>query len=76
MPAQQHIQFDFHVTAHMVESFARLTGDYNSMHVNPEIARKSRYRQPVVHGMIPFSFIQLLVGQFSGQCLELSLIHI
>ncbi len=70
MTNNKHITLDFIVTADMVEAFARLSGDYNSMHVNPEIARKSRYRQPVVHGMIPFSFIQLLGAEFEGQAIE------
>ncbi|NOX91020.1 MAG: MaoC family dehydratase, partial [Gammaproteobacteria bacterium] len=61
---------DFTVTADMVDAFARLSGDYNSMHVDPEIARKSRYRQPVVHGMIPFSFIQFLGSEFEGYDIE------
>lgn len=50
----------------MVAAFAKITGDYNSMHVDPEVARKSKYRRTVVHGMIPYSFIQILQHEFTG----------
>ncbi len=70
MSDNKHSVIDFTVTADMVDAFARLSGDYNSMHVDPEIARKSRYRQPVVHGMIPFSFIQFLGCEFEGYDVE------
>lgn len=51
----------------MVNEFAKLTGDHNSMHVNPEVARKSKYRRTVVHGMIPYSFLQVLQLEYLEQ---------
>ncbi|MCP4594845.1 MAG: SDR family oxidoreductase [bacterium] len=47
----------FTITQEMVDAFVRLTGDRNAMHVDPEYARRSRYRHLVVHGMLPFSFL-------------------
>ena len=43
----------------------RLTGDRNALHVDEEIARKFRYRKPVVHGMLPFSFHRVPGGSVS-----------
>jgi 3-oxoacyl-[acyl-carrier protein] reductase len=57
------LSFDFRVTQSMIESFARLTGDYNSMHMDPEVARRSRFRRTIVHGMLPFSFLSLVQSQ-------------
>jgi 3-oxoacyl-[acyl-carrier protein] reductase len=36
-----------------VLKFAEITGDFNPAHVDPQFARKTRYRRPVVHGMLP-----------------------
>lgn len=44
----------------MVQTFAELSGDYSSLHMNPDFGRKSMYRQNVVHGMLPVLFISAL----------------
>lgn len=48
------------VTSSMVSQFAALTGDRSGLHVNDAFARRSAYRQTVVHGMLPVSFLALL----------------
>ena len=48
------------VGADLVAAFARLTGDRSSIHVDPQFARKTRFREPIVHGMLP---VLLLVGR-------------
>ena len=55
---------DFRINQSMVDSFARVTGDYNSMHTDIEVARKSRFRRTIVHGMLPFSFLTILQTEF------------
>ena len=60
----------FVVTEAMVEAFARLTGDWNSLHMNEDVARKSRYRRRIVHGMLPFSFLQVLQHSHPGEPLR------
>ena len=67
MSKKKTISADFSVNDKMVDEFARLTGDYNSMHVDPEVARKSKYRRTVVHGMIPYSFLQILQLEYPEQ---------
>lgn len=64
-----NISIDFTITQKMIESFARLTGDYNSMHMDVEVARKSRFRRTIVHGMLPFSFISIIQKAFPQQCI-------
>jgi len=61
------LSLGFTVTRDMVDSFARLSGDYNSMHMNPEVARRSRFRRPIVHGMLPFSFICMIQDHYKDQ---------
>ena len=58
---------EFVITQDMIESFARLSGDYNSMHMDVEVARKSRFRQTIVHGMLPFSFLSIIQQKFPQQ---------
>ena len=44
----------------MVATFAALTGDRSNLHVDEAFARRSSYRQPVVHGMLPVACLALL----------------
>ena len=50
----------FVVTDEMVGRFAALTGDRSSLHVSEVFARRSAYRRPVAHGMLPVAFLALL----------------
>lgn len=51
--------FDFSISEKMVMDFARLTGDFSSLHVDKTFGRKSFYRRNVVHGMLLVSHIIL-----------------
>jgi len=57
----------FRVTADMVARFAALTGDRSSLHVSEAFARRSAYRQPVVHGMLPVAFLAMDAGLRAGE---------
>lgn len=48
------------VSSALVTRFAILTGDQSRLHVDEAFARRSSYRRPVVHGMLPLSFLPLL----------------
>jgi 3-oxoacyl-[acyl-carrier protein] reductase len=45
-----------------VNLFAKLTGDFNPLHVNKEYAKSTPFQKPVVHGMLSASFISTLIG--------------
>jgi len=49
----------FRATEEVVRLFAELTGDVSSLHTDESFARRSSYRQPVVHGMLPLAFLPL-----------------
>ena len=49
----------FRVSGDMVARFAALTGDRSSLHVDDAMARRSAYRRPIVHGMLPVAFLAL-----------------
>ena len=65
----------FRVTDDMVTRFAALTGDCSSLHVSDDFARKSAYRRPVVHGMLPVGFLALLpaLRGLSAFCLPIAI---
>lgn len=52
--------FSFSVSHELGSRFAAATGDKNSLHVDPSFARRSPYRQCLVHGMLPVAFLGFL----------------
>jgi len=50
----------FHILDEMIQSFATLTGDQSALHVSDGFARRSSFRRPVAHGMLPVAFIALI----------------
>ncbi|MBB6216428.1 3-oxoacyl-[acyl-carrier protein] reductase [Anaerosolibacter carboniphilus] len=50
------------ITQKDVDTFAELTGDYNPLHLDPSFARRTRFRKPVVYGMLSASFISTMIG--------------
>ncbi|VAW87158.1 3-oxoacyl-[acyl-carrier protein] reductase [hydrothermal vent metagenome] len=59
----------------MVNAFAALTSDVNSLHLNEEIARKSRFRTRIVHGMLPFSMLAFLAQEFPNKSVQFISFH-
>ena len=45
-----------------VEAFAKLSGDYNPLHLDREYAARTEFKKPVAHGMIVASLVSTLVG--------------
>jgi 3-oxoacyl-[acyl-carrier protein] reductase len=47
-----------------VNQFARLSGDYSPLHVDPEYARTTEFENCVVHGILLSSLFSQLVGMY------------
>ena len=45
-----------------VEAFARLSGDYNPLHIDKSFAEGTPFKGAVVHGMLAASLISALIG--------------
>lgn len=53
----------FHViTNEDVDTFTKLTGDNNPLHVDKAYAADTTFKKPVVHGMLTASFISTIIG--------------
>jgi 3-hydroxybutyryl-CoA dehydratase len=46
----------------LVRAFAELTGDRNPIHLDDDVAKKSRFGQRVAHGAILFGIISKVLG--------------
>ena len=53
------------ITAKDIRDFVNLTGDDNRLHVDPEYASKTKFKKPVVHGMLGASFISTIISTSS-----------
>ena len=56
--------FSVDISEEMIDSFARLSGDYNPLHLDHEFARSKGFETRVVHGLLTASFYSRLVGMF------------
>jgi len=50
----------FRISEEAIERFSALTGDRSSLHVSEAFARRSAYRRPVAHGMLPLGYLAAL----------------
>lgn len=48
------------LTEMLVDAMAHSTGDYSAIHMNGEFARRTRYRERIVHGMLPVALAYML----------------
>ncbi len=50
------------MTEKMVKSFANISEDYNPVHLDKKYASKSRYKKPIIHGLMGASLFSGLFG--------------
>lgn len=50
------------ITQEDIQQFADLTGDSNPVHVNEELAQKTRFKGRIAHGMWGASLISAVIG--------------
>jgi acyl dehydratase len=61
------------VTSEHIDLFAKVSGDYNPIHVDEEYAKKSRFGRRIAHGMLSAGFIsRALVDGLNGEGIYLS----
>jgi acyl dehydratase len=50
------------VTDELVRKFAEVSGDYNSIHLDEEFAKTTRFGRRIAHGMLSGAFISAVLG--------------
>ncbi len=50
------------VTMTDIEAFASVSGDFNPVHMDPEFAAKTIFKQVIAHGLLTASFISTVFG--------------
>ena len=57
-------KFNVTISEEMVNDFAKLSGDYNPLHMNKEYAASTSFKKRVVHGMLLASFLSRMDGMY------------
>ena len=57
-------KFAVTITELMLENFAKLSGDYNPLHMDKNYAKNTLFKKRVCHGMLLSSFFSRLVGMY------------
>lgn len=57
-------EFQVIITESLVNDFAKLSGDYNPIHINEDYAKLTKFKGRVVHGMLLASFLSRMVGMY------------
>lgn len=58
---------DFRFSQADVQEFARVTGDNNPLHLDPQFAAQTPFKRPIIHGMLGASiFTKVLGTEFPG----------
>ena len=60
----QTVKFTEKITLTRMDDFAKLSGDYNPLHMDGNYAAKTRFGKQVCHGMLLASFFSKLVGMY------------
>lgn len=55
-------QFECTISSEMVSDFAKLSGDYNPLHMSEEYAATTPFKHRIAHGMIAGALFSRLVG--------------
>jgi len=58
----QRISFSQKIDISIIDNFAKISGDFNPLHMNEEYASYTKFGKRVCHGMLLASFFSRLVG--------------
>lgn len=57
-------QFSKTITETDISLFAGITGDFNSVHVNEEMAKKTKFGKRIAHGILTAGLISTVLGMY------------
>lgn len=53
------------VTQDMIDAYAKASGDFNPIHVDPEFARKGPFGQTIAHGLMTLAFVGQMLNAWT-----------
>tara|TARA_A100001037_G_C14681873_1_gene427669 strand:- start:130 stop:561 length:432 start_codon:yes stop_codon:yes gene_type:complete len=57
-------KFQIIVTESLVNDFAKLSGDFNPIHIDDNFAKSKKFKGRIVHGMLLASFLSQMTGMY------------
>ena len=54
------------ITQNRINKWADAVGDYNPVHVDPEYAKKTKFKKTIAHGPLVISYISEMMGAWLG----------
>lgn len=54
------------ITQDKINKWAAAVGDYNPLHVDPEYAKKTKFKKTIAHGPLVISYISEMMGAWIG----------
>lgn len=57
-------EFKITITKSMVDEFAKISGDFNPLHMNDKYAISTKFGKRVCHGMLLASFFSRIIGMY------------
>lgn len=60
----QKKKFSIKVTESMVNEFAKISGDFNPLHMDEQYAKSTKFGRRLCHGMLLASFFSKMVGMY------------
>ena len=58
-----HIEWPFSFSMESMQSFAKLSSDYNPIHTDAEFAKSKGFKSPLIYGLLLSSQMSRLIGQ-------------
>ena len=58
----QTAEFTTKITESMINEFAKISGDFNSLHIDEEYAKNTKFKKRICHGMLLGSLISQLIS--------------
>ena len=56
--------FSIKITEEILQKFAKISGDFNPLHMDEKYAKNTQFKKQVCHGMLLASFFSRLIGMY------------